>query len=111
MFGLVVRFELKPGSVDAFDALVARTRIGIEAESGTLLYLTTGVPDSPLSRIFVEVYRDEAAFAEHEQYPHVREFLVAREPMIESYRVEFLDPVGGKHPAWPPAESSSDEES
>jgi quinol monooxygenase YgiN len=101
VFGLVVRFELKPGSAEAFDSLVARTLTGIEGESGTHLYLTTGVTDSPLSRVFVEVYADEEAFAAHERTPHVREFLAAREEMVESYRVEFLDPVGGKHPVWP----------
>jgi quinol monooxygenase YgiN len=99
-FALVVRFELKPGSAEAFDDLVARTLDGIEGERGTLLYLTTEVTDSPLSRVFVEVYADEEAFAAHEQTSHVREFLAAREAMVESYRVEFLHPVGGKHPQW-----------
>lgn len=99
MFALVVRFELKPEAVGAFDDLVARTLVGIKEEEGTLLYVTSRVVDAPLSRVFVEFYADEEAFAEHEQYPHTRRFLEDREPMIESFRVEFLDPEGGVFPA------------
>ncbi len=79
---------------------MSRTLPGIEGEPGTLLYVTARVADSPLSRVFVEIYADEAAFAAHETYSHTRRFLEEREPMIESYRVEFLDPIGGKLPAW-----------
>lgn len=100
MFALVVRFELRPHAVDAFDDLTARTLAGIRDEAGTLLYVTSRVTGSPLSRVFVEIYSDEAAFAAHEQTSHTRRFLSDREPMIESYRVEFLDAIGGKLPAW-----------
>jgi quinol monooxygenase YgiN len=100
VFALVVRFELKPEAVEAFDELVARTLTGIRGEDGTLLYLTSRVSDAPLSRVFVEVYQDEAAFAAHERSPHTRRFLDEREPLIESYRVEFLDAIDGRLPAW-----------
>ena len=100
MFALVVRFELRPEAVDAFDDLVARTLTGIRDEPGTLLYLTSRVAEAPLSRVFVEIYADADAFAAHERYPHTRRFLEEREPLIESYRVEFLDPTDGKVPAW-----------
>ena len=95
MFALVVRFELRPEAVDAFDDLVARTLAGIRDEPGTLLYVTSRVADAPLSRVFVEFYADRDAFAAHEQYSHTQRFLAERQPMIESYRVEFLDPVDG----------------
>ena len=100
MFALVVRFELRPEAVDAFDALVARTLEGIREEEGTLLYVTSRVDDAPLSRVFVELYADKDAFVAHEEYPHTRRFLEEREPMIESLRVEFLDPTDGKLPSW-----------
>jgi quinol monooxygenase YgiN len=100
VFALVVRFELKADSVDAFDELTARTLTGISEEAGTLLYVTSRVADSPLSRVFVEIYADEEAFAAHEKYAHTRHFLADRVPMIESYRVEFLDPIGGRFPDW-----------
>lgn len=98
MFALVVRFELRPEAVEAFDALTARTLEGIQGEAGTLLYVTSMVADAPLSRVFMEVYADEAAFASHERQAHTRLFLQEREALIASYRVEFLDPIGGKIP-------------
>lgn len=102
MFALVVRFELRPEAVDAFDDLVARTLDGIRDEPGTLLYFTSRVADAPLSRVFVEAYADREAFAAHEEYAHTRRFLEEREAMVESYRVEFLDPVAGTFPDdWP----------
>ena len=100
MFALVVRFELKPGAVEAFDELMTRTLDGIRHEPGTLLYVTSRVAGAPLSRVFVEIYADEEAFAAHEQYAHTRLFLAEREAMIESYRVEFLDPIDGTFPDW-----------
>lgn len=104
MFALVVRFELRPETVDAFDDLVARTLDGIRDEPGTLMYVTSRVVDAPLSRIFVEVYADRDAFVAHEEYPHTQRFLEEREAMVESYRVEFLDPGAGKLPdGWPGA--------
>jgi quinol monooxygenase YgiN len=100
MFALVVRFELRPEAVQAFDDLTARTLEGVREEPGTHLYAAARVPDAPLSRVFVEIYTDEDAFTAHERYAHTRRFLVEREPMIESYRVEFLDAIAGKLPDW-----------
>ena len=99
MFALVVRFEVKPESVEAFDALTTKTLRGIrEHEDGTLLYVTCAVGDSPHSRVFLEIYRDEAAFREHEESAHTRHFLTEREHLVDSFRVEFLSPLGGKYP-------------
>jgi quinol monooxygenase YgiN len=99
MFALVVRFEVKPGSLVEFDALVEELVPGIRAEEeGTLLYFSSAVSDSPLSRVFVEVYRDEEAFHAHEAQSHTRTFLRERDDLLESYRVEFLRPMAGKFP-------------
>jgi quinol monooxygenase YgiN len=101
MFALVVRFEVKEESVAEFDALVSTTLEGIRSdEDGTLMYFSSAVSDDPCSRIFVELYRDEEAFQAHEERPHTRNFLSAREDLLDSYRVEFLSPRDGKFPAW-----------
>jgi len=93
---LVVTHVLLPGHEDAFDALVARTLEGIRAhEPGTLVYVSHAVADEPLHRIFYELYADRAAFAAHEQQPHVRVFLIERLEHIESVEVDFLDAVAG----------------
>jgi quinol monooxygenase YgiN len=79
VIALVVRFDLAPGEEAAFDALMAETCRGIAAhEPGTLVYAVTRDPARPALRIFLEVYRDEAAFAEHETQPHTRRFLERR---------------------------------
>jgi quinol monooxygenase YgiN len=99
LFALVVRFEVKAGSVAAFDRLTTETLRGIrEDETGTLLYVTCAVGDDANSRVFLEIYRDEMAFREHEARPHTRRFLAEREPLIDSFRVEFLSPLDGKFP-------------
>ena len=99
MFALVVRFEVKAESLGAFDTLVSEALRGIRAhEDGTLLYVTCAVGDSPHSRVLLEVYRDEAAFSDHEATAHTRRFLAEREDLVDSYRVEFLRPLEGKFP-------------
>nr|WP_202512630.1 antibiotic biosynthesis monooxygenase [Streptomyces sp. SID3343] len=93
-----VRFTARDeAAVRAFDALVAETLIGIrELEPGTLIYVSHAVDGKPLQRIFYELYADRAAFDLHEQQPHVRRFLAAREQYIESVAVDFLESGDGK---------------
>lgn len=80
MYGLVVRFELRPGHEEAFDALVSATLRHVEAsEPATLCYVSHVPGGAPGTRIFYEVYEDEAAFSAHETSPHVVLFLAERE--------------------------------
>lgn len=79
-YGLVVRFELRDGHEDAFDALTAETLALIRAaEPATLAYVVHRDASTDRARVFYELYRDEAAFEAHEQAPHVRRFLAERE--------------------------------
>jgi len=98
MFTLVVRFDLVPETADEFDRLVAATGNEIRAvEDGTLVYACHGVDGEPNARVFYEVYRDRAAFEEHERQPHVRHFLSERDRLLaKPPRVEFLTEPTGK---------------
>jgi len=90
-FGLIVRFTLQPGHEEQFDDLAAVTVAEIaQHEPGTLLYVSHTVEDEPQTRIFYELYRDHAAFEAHEQQPHVRHFLAAREAHVERFEVDRL---------------------
>ncbi|MFI6603760.1 putative quinol monooxygenase [Nonomuraea sp. NPDC050536] len=90
-FGLVVRFTLKSGTAAAFDALVKATVERVrKSEPGTLIYACHHVVDTPDQRIFYELYRDRAAFEEHEKQPHVMHFLKAREEFITGAVVDVL---------------------
>jgi quinol monooxygenase YgiN len=101
MYGLVVKFELRPGVGPKFDELVDETLAGIRVkEPGTRLYLCHEVESDPSARIFYELYEDEAAFQTHEQQPHVRRFLKERERLLTGPpRVEFVQSGLGK--GWP----------
>jgi quinol monooxygenase YgiN len=98
-FALVVRFTVRPGVEDEFDALVAETVAGIrDGEPGTLVYATHLVDGEPRQRIFYELYRDRAAFDDHESAAHTRRFLAKREALLETTTVDFLGLVDGKTP-------------
>lgn len=98
-FALVVRFTVRPGGEDEFDALVAETVARIrEAEPGTLVYACHRVEGSPRLRIFYELYRDRAAFDAHEAGAHTRRFLTLRGPLLEGTGVDVVTLVDGKTP-------------
>lgn len=98
MFGLVVRFTCKDEvSAGAFDQLVSETIGKIETqEPGTLVYAVHRVDGQPLQRIFYELYKDRAAFDAHEEHEHVKRFLGAREELLASVEVDWLDLQVGK---------------
>lgn len=99
-FALVVRFTVRPEAEAEFDDLIVRTTAAIrEREPDTLVYACHRVNGKPFQRIFYELYRDRAAFDEHERQEHVRNFLSAREALLESTDVDFLTLADGKTPA------------
>ncbi len=96
-FGLVVRFALKPGVGEAFDRLASETIEQIRAhEPGTLLYVAHRVEGDLDARLFYELYRDQAAFEDHEAQPHTRRFLAERDQYLISFDVAGLSLVVGK---------------
>jgi len=92
MYGLVVRFQLRDGAATDFDRLVEKTVPQIHRhEPGTLLYAVHEVEGEPNVRIFYELYRDRAAFDEHERQEHTRRFLTERERYLSGPpQVDFL---------------------
>ncbi len=96
MIALVVRFCVKEGCQEQFDELVAETLDAIaEHEPDTLVYLTSVPVSEAHVRVFLEVYRDEEAFDRHEQQPHVKHFLNARNDLVDSVSVDRLTDVAG----------------
>lgn len=97
---LVVRFTLRPGAEERFDALVTEIAAGIrDHEPGTLAYVCHMVQDHPRQRIFYELYRDQAAFEAHEQGAHMRRFFAERDALLETKEVDRLTVADGKTPA------------
>ncbi len=98
-FALVARFTVRPGSEEAFDRLTEETASGIrEREYDTLIYACHRVEGQPRQRIFYELYRNRAAFEQHESQEHVRRFLEQRAALLESTEVDFLTLQDGKTP-------------
>jgi len=92
-YGLLVRFRLRQGAADGFDQLVAETVSEIaKHEPGTLIYTSHAVQGRPDERIFYELYKDEAAFAVHEEQQHTQRFLTRRAEYVESYDVDVITP-------------------
>ncbi|MGB8383402.1 MAG: putative quinol monooxygenase [Dermatophilaceae bacterium] len=95
-FGLIVRFQLKPGQADGFDTLVAQTVAAIRTlEPGTLVYANHTDRHDEGVRVFYELYRDHAAFEAHERTEHTRHFLRERERYVQSHTVTFLSLIEG----------------
>lgn len=84
---------MRAGSEEAFDRLVSETVALIgEREPGTLMYVVHEIEEVRGGRVFYELYRDRAAFEEHNAQEHVRRFLVEREQYLsQPPRVEFLN--------------------
>jgi quinol monooxygenase YgiN len=96
-FGLVVRFVLKPGTGEGFDALMRETLVGIrDAEPNTLMYAVHAVQGEPDVRVFYELYRSVDALAEHEAQPTTGFFLDRRDEFVASYTVDRLIPLAAK---------------
>jgi quinol monooxygenase YgiN len=94
VFGLVVRFNLKTGTGGQFDALTRDVVATIkQAEPGTLIYACHAVEGDADARIFYELYRDRAAFEDHERAEHVNRFhdkkaqYLAGEPRVEFFNL------------------------
>lgn len=52
------------------------------AEPDTLVYVIHVVPKAPMQRIIYEIYRDRAAFEEHERQPHMQRFAADRQSCV-----------------------------
>jgi quinol monooxygenase YgiN len=96
MHVLIVRFDVLPDRQADFDRLVSQTLAEISVhEPGTRVYVAGTPVDSDDARVFVEVYRDSVAFAEHEAQPHTQRFLALRGPMLRSFTVDVLATAEG----------------
>ena len=99
MIGIVVRFDVvDQEAAEEFDRLTAVVVEQITAhEPGTLVYVTHGVQDDELARVFYEIYADEAALQAHEDAPHVQEFHARKESLLAGPpRVELVVPGPAK---------------
>ena len=98
MFSLLVRFEVLPDQLSAFDELAATTLQHIQThEPDTLVYLTHQREGQANERVFYECYRDRAAFEAHEQSAYIQHFLSERSRYLAAApEVWWLTVSGGR---------------
>jgi quinol monooxygenase YgiN len=93
---LLAEFTVKPGFEERVAALVADFAATVRAEPGNLVFDVFTKESDPRAYWIFEVYRSEAAFAEHIAAPHGGPFNTELVRMIEEDAsvLTFLTPTG-----------------
>jgi quinol monooxygenase YgiN len=82
-YGRLSIFTLLDDKTAEFDRLAEEAAEGVRAsEPDTLVYVIHVVPKAPMQRIIYEIYRDRAAFENHESQPHIARFTEARKSCV-----------------------------
>jgi quinol monooxygenase YgiN len=82
-YGQITVYTLLDGRESAFDQLSREAvRAAQQGEPGTLIYACHEVVGAPTQRIFYQLFRDQAAFEEHQRRPSVRQFLAGSRPHV-----------------------------
>jgi quinol monooxygenase YgiN len=78
--GLIVTafWEARPGEADAVLAIVRQYLPQAQREPGVQAFQIHQSTAEPHKFFFYEVFRDEAAFADHQQTPHFKELIVGQ---------------------------------
>lgn len=76
--GLVITafWEAKPGEVDALVDIIGKFLPLAQAEPGVLAFQIHQSLEDPAKFFFYEVFKDEAAFAEHGRAPHFKTLIL-----------------------------------
>jgi quinol monooxygenase YgiN len=92
LYGLISIYTLLDTRAGEFDRIAEETVHAVRMhEPDTLMYISHHVPNAPMQRIFYEVYRDRAAFEEHQRQPHSERFLAHRRSCVLATNVIELD--------------------
>ena len=69
-------WEAKPGEADAVAGILARLGEAARTEPGVQLFLVHRATDNPGQFLFYELFKDEAAFAAHQQTAHFKSLVL-----------------------------------
>lgn len=86
MYALFVRIHVVPGQADRFIALSEGNHRGARTEPGNLRFDVLRDASDPDRFYLYEVYRDQAAFAVHQQTPHYLAWKEAVAPLMAEPR-------------------------
>jgi quinol monooxygenase YgiN len=106
--GLIAIYTLLDDKVADFDRAADEVAEQVRSdEPDTLVYVIHTVPKAPMQRIFYEVYRDRAAYEQHEKQPYVQRFVTARRPYVLATNVIELRLKYAKVSPLPQAEAQA----
>ncbi|REE98004.1 putative quinol monooxygenase [Thermomonospora umbrina] len=95
--GQITVYTLLDGRGEAFDRVVSEAvRAAREAEPDTLIFACHEVTGAPTQRIVYQLFRDQAAFAEHQRLPHVQRFAAESRPFVLTTNVIELNLTSAK---------------
>ncbi len=87
---LVPKFEIKPGKMDEFMAIILeQAKNSVEKEPGCLHFDVLRRDEEPGKVLLYEIYTDAAAVKAHREYPHYVEFRKAIADLIVGSVVEL----------------------
>ncbi|RCV50857.1 putative quinol monooxygenase [Marinitenerispora sediminis] len=93
--GIITIYTLGEGHADAFDDCADEVVEEVSRhEPDTLLFACHTVPSAPSQRIVYAMYRDQLAYEEHQQQPHVLAFARRRAPHVVATNVIELSLSG-----------------
>jgi quinol monooxygenase YgiN len=88
MYGQITVYTLFDGRVEAFDRLAQDAVQAARAvEPDLLIFTSHEVAGAPNQRIFYQLFRDFAAYTEHQRQPHLQRFLADARPHVVSTNV------------------------
>ena len=93
-FILIARIKVKPGKVEEYLELAAKTDAAVEAsEPGMLHHTFDQDPGNPLCFTWSEVYKNDDAFLAHLANPPVEEYLQGHAQLGDGFTVEVYGTV------------------
>jgi quinol monooxygenase YgiN len=87
-----VLWEAKEGNAEAAADIIARFAPEARQEPGLELLMVNRCTDNPSQFLLYEVFRDEAAFAAHQETPHFKKLILQEAlPLLKSReRVPYI---------------------
>jgi len=83
LYGQIAIYTLLESGAAEFDRLASTVLEQVRTtEPDTLVFVVHGVPSAPLQRILYQVYRDRAAYDEHQRQPYVTDFDARLRPLV-----------------------------
>lgn len=83
LYGQIAIYTLLESGAAEFDRLASTVLEQVRTtEPDTLVFVVHGVPSAPLQRILYQVYRDRAAYDEHQRKSYVTDFDARLRPLV-----------------------------